>query len=319
MKGVAILSVVIGHYVGIAPLKYIIWSFHLPLFVFISGYFIKPETSNLVSKAAKAYLKPYCIVWLALIVFEVFKAFYGGDSIIESVQTRFLSGIFGIGSNNTLHRPDFVIKIGAIWFLYALFMSFVYVRLFSKISQFGIRALSYVALMILLFCLSQYVMIPFNIAAGASFVLWLLAGHYYHKGIDDKLPVRGAILVIASLLWSITLILQMYTKSSFDICRLYYPLYGFEIIGALSGIAVIYNFSKYIQSSRLGDVLTYIGNRSLWILCVHAFSIEHSLWPFPEYDVYGIIHCVVDVILALFLCHVYKTYISSDKKSYLQV
>lgn len=41
MKGVAIICVLIGHYVKIPYISAIIWSFHMPLFIFLNGYFFK--------------------------------------------------------------------------------------------------------------------------------------------------------------------------------------------------------------------------------------------------------------------------------------
>ena len=43
LKGIAMILVVIGHYFHPPIVSYAIWSFHMPLFVIISGYFVKEE------------------------------------------------------------------------------------------------------------------------------------------------------------------------------------------------------------------------------------------------------------------------------------
>ena len=64
MKGIAILSVLVGHFITLRSVGTAIWSFHMPLFVFISGYFYKQqEFRGLLKRNLKNYMFPYVIVW----------------------------------------------------------------------------------------------------------------------------------------------------------------------------------------------------------------------------------------------------------------
>ena len=131
MKGIAILSVLVGHFITLRSVGTVIWSFHMPLFVFISGYFYKQqEFRGLLKRNLKNYMFPYVIVCVwggvllsELIIYSVFNHLSSAHMSLPDVFIRrIISGFYGLASNLTLHKPDFVIKIGAIWFLNALFI-----------------------------------------------------------------------------------------------------------------------------------------------------------------------------------------------------
>lgn len=71
LKGLLIFTVVLGHVLLGAidgnPLRYLIYSFHMPVFFFISGYLLNIEkmkqTSirDIVKKYWHRMLKPWCV------------------------------------------------------------------------------------------------------------------------------------------------------------------------------------------------------------------------------------------------------------------
>ncbi len=74
MKGITILLVMVGHYFNNRLVSTFIWSFHMPLFLFISGYFFRdlPFRQRL-HKASVSILLPIgspflpCLFWRAFI------------------------------------------------------------------------------------------------------------------------------------------------------------------------------------------------------------------------------------------------------------
>lgn len=65
MKGIGIITVIIGHTYTPFGLNYIIYSFHMPLFFLISGYFWKErETGEILKRGLKNYIKPYLLTVL---------------------------------------------------------------------------------------------------------------------------------------------------------------------------------------------------------------------------------------------------------------
>lgn len=63
-KGLTILLVIVGHIDTVSVLKVSIYSFHMPLFFILSGYFIKTSESISESfrKMFRALIVPYLIV-----------------------------------------------------------------------------------------------------------------------------------------------------------------------------------------------------------------------------------------------------------------
>lgn len=64
-KAVGILLVILGHCLwlhSVPGLSRLIYSFHIPFFFIISGFFVKPlSLSNGIAKYAKVYLNSYYI------------------------------------------------------------------------------------------------------------------------------------------------------------------------------------------------------------------------------------------------------------------
>lgn len=68
-KGVGILCVIVGH-LGSQKISNVIYSFHMPLFFLISGYFICKESKpkNVIKKRLKQLLPAYLLTTLCIIV-----------------------------------------------------------------------------------------------------------------------------------------------------------------------------------------------------------------------------------------------------------
>lgn len=276
IKGIAIISVIVGHYINLPLIPTIIWSFHMPLFVFFNGYFYKPDKP--ISSIANAYMKPYVIVWLLLILFESLICLKNSGSIcLDVLETRFVSGICALASNRTLNRPDWIIKIGAIWFLNALFLANIFAKPIIRLKSMSVQIGISITLFLLFSFLTHNYFIPFGLNYGVAFLFWLLLGHCFKtkKIFNSKFATRKN-AIIAFALWLVIVLLEQLTQRQYNICWIELSLYGLEWIGALCGIVSIYSISIIIKKHfvRVQQVLTYIGEKTIWILCVHAISIE---------------------------------------------
>lgn len=122
-KGLGIICVVVGHCIPDASsgqimnpflrnVFHIIYSFHMPLFFFLSGLFIKPifsnkETIKFIKRRAIRLMTPYFCVGLAYLPFK---------ALLSSF------------ANKPYNMDDFwkiIIRVnpdGELWFLYTLFM-----------------------------------------------------------------------------------------------------------------------------------------------------------------------------------------------------
>lgn len=130
-KGIAILAVILGHSAIetnlFAPHRTaqvvlsICFSFHMPLFFILSGYFMHPERRFRWMKEAKQLLFTYVVTALCVLVGVTCMAMLDHESRAIALRQWGMAAIYGSGdiSNLTLWRVD--LRIGAIWFLLALF------------------------------------------------------------------------------------------------------------------------------------------------------------------------------------------------------
>lgn len=143
-RGLAMLCVILGH-MGLDNLNIFIFSFHMPLFFLIAGYFQKKQKPSIfIKQKAKSLLIPYLFTSAALILATQLNntakiIFHRNDAestiylFVEWVKAVFL----GSGA-----RKDFIfvksdIAVGAIWFLLAMFFAQVLVNLLINKNKFG--------------------------------------------------------------------------------------------------------------------------------------------------------------------------------------
>lgn len=130
-KGIAILAVILGHsaietnlFVPHRTAQIVLsicFSFHMPLFFILSGYFMHPERRFRWMKEAKQLLFTYVVTALCVLVGVTCMATFDHESRAIALRQWGMAAIYGSGdiSNLTLWRVD--LRIGAIWFLLALF------------------------------------------------------------------------------------------------------------------------------------------------------------------------------------------------------
>lgn len=123
-KGLAMFCVIAGH-MGVSQVNAFVFSFHMPLFFLISGYFFRNDGTK-VWRNTKRLLIAYCWTVVAIIVLSegmaLAKVLVKGEDAIMLVKVParwVVAGLYGSGA-----RADFLglnlPHIGAIWFLLAL-------------------------------------------------------------------------------------------------------------------------------------------------------------------------------------------------------
>ena len=122
LKGVGILLMVIGHASAPYLIKKWIYGFHMPLFFVLAGYTFNLEKwknngfSKLVINRAKAYLKPYIVLFifgfLAQTVFDIISGRSSGT------VRYILAGLYSFDIDLPQCAP--------IWFLTCLFLAYMF-------------------------------------------------------------------------------------------------------------------------------------------------------------------------------------------------
>jgi fucose 4-O-acetylase-like acetyltransferase len=311
-KVVLILLVVLGHFLAPALESYktvyqFIYIFHMPCFIFISGYFSKKGITLL--DAFCKYLAPYLVFQIFYLALSHFlRTPSGGSSIIEYITVPF----------------------HALWYLLCLFFFTLMLNFVDKTRIKGILLLSFVASLLILF-------IPANIFAASRtlfFFPFFLLGYYAKK--------TGLSLIGSK---QEKLIFLLFFACVYFLCTIYQfdkkllsgttPLYkiGIDVVSGISLRSVLIILSVIgcfglVKLMPAGKTLfSKYGSRTFQIFIFHDIAVRFFLF----FHVYNRFHgvnltllIVVSTILTFYLSSFqilgdFISYISRITKSLIQL
>ena len=289
-KGIGILLVVIGHMNIPQELSKIIFSFHMPLFFFISGYLYN-EKKYSVNFENVFYSKLKSLVW-PFITFTIFylilSVFINQNSIINSFDyVNFFKG------NRSLNTP--------LWFLTALFSTEI---IFSQIIRFfNIRKAIFLILLILIIGFFNAIFWRYsfflNIDIALVTILFFLVGWLFKKYNWGKSIFKKGRTLLYIIIAAIILLLTSLTNEKINILENIYGNLILMLLAVIFGISLTILLAKQILNFKfLRIVFEYFGKNSLIILGVHII-----LAPFVV-SIFGQMPFRLDRVLSLGLIFV---------------
>lgn len=307
-KAIALFGVIVGHsqYLGVpSHLARFFYSFDMPLFFIISGYFLRPNdelNAQFVKKNAKALLVPYVITSSIVILIACLLAIVDpNQSVADAAQYWIRASFFGAGSI-TPKTPSFVPQIGAIWYLLALFLAKCYLAYANQTSNPTI----FVLVAFFIGCsTTELVWLPFSIQPALGAVLFLFIGQKIRQSnVLDRITHSEWILVTTVWLFSALKYGELYMVTNT------YVHGALDVIGSVFGSLAILKFSKNIASKDLilVSALCAVGRHTLPIFCMHL--VELNLFPYeiiqpivgalplPQWITYVIARIVIIGLLA---------------------
>lgn len=280
-KGIGILLVALAHadVSLVSPyLHRFIYSFHMPLFFFLSGYFFNPEVPfwALLKKRFNTILKPYLVTILLIYIVS-----------LSFTNMRFAT-VFGRIAKS-LYATGYYIDWVQLWFLPSLFVTSLFAFLFYRLvlSRIDNRYLRWLVLLGLPAIAVPFldVFYPFSVSLlgkeyelyGLPFSLDLvfLSGFFYILGNEirqasSEKTFGNLWILLGTGIGLILLTLFFPHRSDFN-TRVFesFPINTTETI---LGILFTLSVSKQIdlRTTRLASALKYIGQASLFILIFHV-------------------------------------------------
>lgn len=272
-KGIGIIAVIIGH-MGMWKLNKIIYSFHMPLFFLLAGAFISQKygKKQYALKKAKQLLIPYVFICVILILLAVLECIVKGDfnNIVNTVLEWVAASLYGSG-NLELYG---ISRIGAIWFLLAMFMSCVFVRGISEKKYASV----WVALVVVVgYIITKWIWLPFSIQAAMVASGYVYIGYFAKQKKVLEKRFKWSIEILIFTLWILVIMF-----GQINMAKNLYEYGMFSFVGALCGVYVILILCKYFDekniSTTISKVLTFYGKNSLIILCFHFIELEMFPW-----------------------------------------
>ena len=256
-KGIGVILVAIGHSPGL-PFGGLLWihSFHVPLYFFISGLFVKDQDSvpffTSLKKNIKGLLLPYFIFsFLFLLVDILFPDIYTDPR----GELKFI--LTGQGS------------YGALWFFWVLFFERLILDILKRLIKhkavlFVIYAGMTSAGLILHYCgFNSFKTASVLYASGFYFLGFLLKNNSrFLSVLSEKKTFLFPLFLAADilgtlLLWKLTgTTLDLNSATAFDVALNYAT--------ALCGIFFVLNLSVLLKKTPVGTVFSYVGKNSLF-------------------------------------------------------
>ncbi|MDD3040486.1 acyltransferase family protein [Bacteroides sp.] len=238
-RGIAMLCIVAGH-LGIAEVNRVVFTFHIPIFYFITGYFLTTNGSkvNFVKKKFKTLIIPYLFSGLLVVAAAVAvnELWLGGDNSRQVMIDWLKAVLYGAGDNYT--DPFYIKGIGATWFLLATFWGACFLRCIVELKK---TQRIVVILMLFLVCSwsRSICWFPFSIQAGGCAVLFMYFG-YLFRDIKDilkslSLEVRIVLTLLAAAVW----LCFMRDFQSFWLVHCDIGRGGVDILGSICGCSVL--------------------------------------------------------------------------------
>ncbi|MDD4248349.1 MAG: acyltransferase family protein [Methanosarcina sp.] len=276
LKGIAIILVVVGHLSIYDDLGLYIYSFHMPLFFFISGYLFnmkkyKDVPMKFLQNKAKTLLLPYlsftAISYLFYITCDFLLRIYQPAFQIETMLGK---GLF-FNLNNIFFIQKELINT-PLWFLVCLFTTetlfyFISKRFYkSKYNVFFyIVILSFVG-----YICSSYssIRLPWELDIAFTAIVFYATGFYFHKYYDELFFKKGIHIFLILFIMNLLIGFQ---NQRVNMLGLVYNNYILFYLSAFSGILVYFYLDQKIGSFK---ILEYYGKNSLIILGMHYLIIS---------------------------------------------
>ena len=283
-KGIGITLVVLGHnWITLndkGTLFRIIFSFHMPLFFFTSGIFLKEvePLKPFVLAKVDSLLKPYLVVLVFVAI---------GDMLFH--QPLWVKHLFGIA-----YGTGITLSWEALWFLPHLFITLIFSRLILNITaKFNYKLMWRIAIATCMLIIGATFIDLFWLVdlSNFSFKNIIFDNMKYLPGLPfslDLLWVSSAYVVMGfllrqaieslrfnSLIFFIAILtfatLHYYFHKTIDLNLRVYGNVPISSLKAILGIYIVISIAKLLNTFTIPKkILAYLGANSLFILIFHG-------------------------------------------------
>lgn len=317
-KGIGIFLVVLGHN-SITPGFFgWIYSFHMPLFFYLSGFLFSADkynsTLDFIKRKAQTLLLPYLSFFVLIYIYWLLAIQKVWLNPVGSLQP-ILDFFYGSTHLKTIFTP--------LWFLPALFLVEVIFYLIYKKTK---KWLVYTSVLVAILGLSlNNVSLPWNIGTAMVAILFFMVG-FKSKDTMTNLQTTGRKTFVfpLALIFLIINLLFFKLNSLVDLLPNHYGNFVWFILSALGGIGAVIAISFLLsqKKNKLIDSIIFIGRNSLIIFAFHPIGIilakmivgsvsKIGNWPIHDDKslFFGILYSLIAILLVLPLIFVLNRYL----------
>lgn len=295
LKGISILAVVVGHSVSnvekLSLLFNIIYSFHMPLFIFLSGYLeeaVRAEKrKNMLIKRMKGLLIPY-LSWTIVLYTIDLRMPFGIDA------NKFYSHLFGYSQSG-------------LWFLPVLFglkcMHYCFWKMQNKNGESLLikTIFNIVIIELIIILLAVITRLPYVI----NMVSYAIP---YFLGVILQCNVRFARLIRHEGIITICIVAYLIGMHWFSFYNTDWSTQVLRIGLSLCVIVVLYNcrgIYEKEQTNSFNRTICYFGRYSMGIYLLHGFFMDYTtIYTIIESSLLLGMFSVFMAVVTAFLCTV---------------
>ena len=282
-RGIAMLAVIVGHTntQGMpATIVDFCYSFDMPLFFIISGYFCRPDARldrGYVLKNARALLLPYaltCVILLALMAIRGVFFLDEGDTLPALLGRWTVACLYGSGGMIP-NMPEGIIGVGAIWYLLALFWAKLLLTAanrspYTPAIVLGLFVFGYVS--------GNVIWLPWSVQPACCAVLFMWIGQ---KVREKNLLGRG---VVSPLIWMVALFVWLWCGAFYGHLYMVQNAYDdgvlIDLVGGVCGSLCVLKGSELLEAHlpALARPLEKFGTITLGVFCMHLVEMDAFPW-----------------------------------------
>lgn len=282
-KGVAVILMIVGHSYRPPALSAFIYSFHMPIFFFISGYLRKerPFKKNLWAWS-KSLIAPYVVVAaITCVLAWLYNLLYNQYGVgAAGVPYGVVDILIGI-SDATPTFPE-ACSFGPIWFLICIFWSKFIYEIILKIT-YNCREWVKCVIVLIVVCFGYIINLVYgaliwSLDVSCVSIFFMYAGRLLKLYEDEECRLSQSITFVINTVGVIFWVMLILC-GGINMAHRYYPYMPLCLLGAVGGSCVIIYLCKYIAKIRwLSNYLMLWGRSSMILLCAH--NIEKSFFPY---------------------------------------
>ncbi len=310
VRGILIILVVIGHFLLplfwtrlVTNLIYLIYSFHMPCFIMISGFYAKSLYKNGYFRWGKVIQ----LLWL----YFVYK-------MLVNITEGLLAGYIPL-------FPDFFHESGAPWYLLALAIWYMTIPLFSRFREYPVNLIAILTVLISVVFLKYVVNCGdfLSMDRVLSFAPFFYIGYFYNQENLDNYLASGTRKTVDRLALCLAAVIffgmyDWFMKYHLVVYGAEYHRYAPELYPFVWGINLIWYLVAFILSmgligimlNRRMLVITTLGQRSLQVYMFHR-PIRDLFQYFGFYDFINA-HSKLNVLFVILLSGLIAVLLGSD-------
>lgn len=285
LRAVLIICVVFAHLLEIrSPFPFgedlyrVIYSFHMPVFLFICGWFAKFDRTKLLL----GLFAPYLMLQTAYVFFQ--RGLYGKDVTLQFTTPYWL-----------------------LWFLLALFFYYLLLPLYDVATPKK-RLMAWLLVLALSLVAGYDSTVGYGMTLSRLLVFqpWFLLGFYARKTDVKPMPLVGKLLTGLALLACVAVLCcssitdnMLYGSYAYEKIQYHAGIRLFLAVVALAWILTFFFVLRPLVNVRI-PLLTRLGQNTLSVFLLHGFIVKYIGYKHPQLleTVIGFL-AVVCLILAL--------------------